>query len=97
VGRGGRVSGPAGDLRVVTTQMKAGYLRKNGVPYSEKATLEEYFDTFTEPDNTPWLVVTSLVTDPQYLAGPYTYTVHFKKIPGAQGWDPTPCRADQVR
>jgi hypothetical protein len=97
IGRGAKVPGPAGNLRVVTTQMKAGYLRKNGVPYSEKATLEEYFDTFTEPDNTSWLVLTSIVTDPQYLTDPYTYTVHFKRIPDGQGWDPTPCRADQVR
>ena len=97
LGRNERVPGPAGDLRVVTTRMKPGYLRKNGVPYSEKATLEEYFDTFTEPDNNSWLVVSSTVTDPQFLAAPYTYTVHFKKIPDGQGWDPTPCRAEQVR
>ena len=95
--RGAKVPGPAGNLRVVTTQMKGGYLRKNGVPYSEKATLEEYFDTFTEPDGTSWLVVSSIVTDPQYLTGPYTWTVHFKKIPDREGWDPTPCRPDQVR
>ena len=97
IGRGTKVPGPAGGLRVVTTGMKAGYLRKNGVPYSDKATLEEYFDTFTEPDNNSWLVVTSIVTDPQYLTEPYTYTVQFKKLPDGQGWDPTPCRADQVR
>ncbi len=97
MGRGAKVPGPAGNLRVVTTQMKAGYLRKNGVPYSEKATLEEYFDTFTEPDGNSWLVVSSIVTDPQYLTGPYAWTVHFKKIPDREGWDPTPCRADQVR
>jgi len=97
MGRGAKVPGPAGNLRVVTTQMKAGYLRKNGVPYSEKATLEEYFDTFTEPDGNSWLVVSSIVTDTQYLTGPYAWTVHFKKVPDGQGWDPTPCRADQVR
>lgn len=97
MGRGPKVPGPAGNLRVVTTQMKAGYLRKNGVPYSEKATLEEYFDTFTEPDGNSWLVVSSIVTDPQYLTGQYAWTVHFKKIPDREGWDPTPCRADQVR
>ena len=97
MGRGAKVPGPAGNLRVVTTQMKAGYLRKNGVPYSEKATLEEYFDNFTEPDGNSWLVVSSIVTDPQYLTGQYASTVHFKKIPDRQGWDPTPCRADQVR
>jgi hypothetical protein len=77
--------------------MKAGYLRKNGAPYSEKATLEEYFDTFTEPDNNSWLVVTSIVTDPQYLTDSYAYTLHFKKIPDGQGWDPAPCVADEVR
>jgi hypothetical protein len=97
MGRGAKVPGPAGNLRVVTTQMKAGYLRKNGVPYSEKATLEEYFDTLTEPDGNSWLVVSSIVTDMQYLTGPYAWTVHFKKVPDGQGWDPTPCRTDQVR
>ena len=30
-----------GDLKVVTTHLRPGYLRKNGVPYSEKATLTE--------------------------------------------------------
>jgi hypothetical protein len=97
LGRGEKVPGPAGDLRAITTQMKGGYLRKNGVPYSDKATLEEYFDTFTEPDGTSWLVVTSIITDPQYLTAPYATTNHFKKLPDGQGWDPTPCRADQVR
>ena len=96
-GRGGRVPGPAGNLGVTTTRMKAGYLRKNGVPYSESTTLQEYYDTFTEPDGNSWLVVTSIITDPQYLTAPYATTNHFKKIPDGQGWDPTPCRADQVR
>jgi len=97
MGRGGRLPGPAGDLGVTTTKMKSGYLRKNGVPYSENASLQEYFDTFAEPDGSSWLVVSSIITDPQYLTGPYATTNHFKKIPEGQGWDPTPCRADQVR
>jgi len=97
MGRAGRTPGPNGNLGVVTTKMKAGYLRKNGVPYSENATLQEYFDTFTEPEGTSWLVVTSIITDPTYLTGPYATTNHFKKIPDMQGWDPTPCRADQPR
>ena len=74
-----------------------GYLRRNGVPYSENATLDEYFDTFTEPNGDTWLVVTSIVSDPKYLTGPYTSTVPFKKIPDRQGWDPTPCKADEAR
>ena len=32
-----------GDLKVVTTHMRPGYLRKNGVPYSGNAILTEYF------------------------------------------------------
>jgi hypothetical protein len=95
-GRGAVPKG-AGQLRVRTTQMTGGYLRRNGVPYSENASLDEYFDTFTEPNGDTWLVLTSIVTDPQYLTQPYTSTVPFKKIPDRQGWDPTPCRADEPR
>jgi hypothetical protein len=77
--------------------MRAGYLRKDGVPYSGNASLVEYFDRFSEPNGDTWLVVTSIVTDPQYLTQPFVTTRHFKKIPNASGWDPTPCRADQPR
>jgi hypothetical protein len=102
-GRGGAGVGGAaqgggfGHLKVVTTRMRAGYLRKNGVPYGEKATLEEHYDVFSEPNGDRWLLVTSIVTDPQYLTEPYATTNHFKKIPDRSGWDPTPCRADQAR
>ena len=92
--RGGRLNG---QLRVTTTRMRPGYLRKNGVPYGENARLEEYFETFTEPTGDTWLVVTSIVTDPQYLTQPYATTYPFKKIPDRSGWDPTPCRADEPR
>jgi hypothetical protein len=86
-----------GQLRVRTTQMRPGYLRRNGAPYSENATLEEYFDTFTEPNGDSWLVVTAIVTDPAYLTQPYTSTLPFKKIPDRSGWDPTSCRVDEPR
>jgi hypothetical protein len=95
-GRGAPPKG-VGQLRVRTTQMRPGYLRKNGVPYSENATLEEYFDTFTEPNGDTWLVVTAIVTDPQYLTQPYATTYPFKKIADRSGWDPTPCRVDEPR
>ena len=96
-GRGRGVPKGAGQLHVRTTNMSGGYLRRNGVPYSENATLDEYFDTFTEPNGDAWLVVTAVVTDPRYLTQPYTSTVPFKKIPDRQGWDPTPCKADEAR
>src|SRR4051812_36924110 len=44
-GRGAAASAPRrGSLKVVTTNLKSGYLRKNGIPYSEDARLTEYFD-----------------------------------------------------
>lgn len=95
-GRGAAAGGP-GRLRVTTTRMRPGYLRRNGVPYSGTATLQEYFDRFSEPNGDSWLVVTPIVTDPQYLTQPYVTTVHFKKIPDRSGWDPTPCRVTEAR
>jgi hypothetical protein len=84
-------------LKVTTTRMRAGYLRRNGVPYSESASLQEYFDRFTEPNGDNWLVVDSILTDPPYLTQPYLTSAAFKKIPDRSGWDPTPCRIDQPR
>jgi len=87
----------AGDLRVVTTRLRPGYLRKNGVPYSENTTVEEFFDLFAEPNGDTWLVVDTIVTDPTYLTQPYVNSVSFKKERDGAKWDPTPCRADQPR
>ena len=80
-----------GNLRVVTTNLRAGYLRKNGVPYSERAKLTEYFDLTTLPDGGKLLLVTSIVEDPVYLTGPYVVSPHFKKETDGSKWDPTPC------
>jgi hypothetical protein len=82
-----------GDLKVVTTHMLPGYLRKNGVPYSGNAVLTEYFHRTMEPNGDSWLIVTTLVDDPQYLTGPFQTSTHFRKQSDASGWDPTPCTA----
>ena len=70
-----------------------GYLRKNGVPYSDKAVLKEYYDLFSEPNADTWFMVMTVVEDPTYLALPFVTTSHFKKIADASGWDPEPCTA----
>ena len=93
----GRGLPPTGLLRVVTTRMKGGLLRRNGVPYSDNARLEEFYDTFTEPNGDNWLLVTVIVTDPPYLTQPYATTYAFKKLADRTGWDPTPCRVDEAR
>jgi len=91
-----RATGPdsGGSLRVVTSNLRAGYLRKNGVPYSERATVTEHFDVTTFPDGTRLLLVTTIVDDPVYLNGPYVVSPHFKKESDGSKWEPTPCSAN---
>ena len=82
-----------GSLTVVTTNMKAGYLRKNGVPYSADASVTEHFDLATPAGGTPLLVVTTVVDDPRYLLQPFIVSSHFKKELDGSKWDPAPCSA----
>jgi hypothetical protein len=80
-----------GSLAVVTTNLRPGYLRWNGVPYSENTTVSEYFDVATHPTGGQLLVVTTVVEDPRYLQRPYVVSSQFKKEADASRWDPTPC------
>src|SRR5436309_1835787 len=82
-----------GNLKVVTTNLKPGYVRKNGAPYSAKTTVTEYFDRNTMPNGDVWFTVTTKVEDPVYGRGAYLTTTDFKKLPDAGGWNPTPCSA----
>jgi len=94
-GRGGSLTG--GNLRVTTTNMRAGYLRKNGVPYSEDAVLTEYFNRHDEPNGDQWITVTRVVEDPKYLMMPFITSESFKKEADASKWHPTPCQIDPPR
>ena len=88
-----RGSAPGGgNLKVVTTNLTGGWLRKNGVPYSDQATVIEYFDRFPAPGNSEWLVVTTAVTDPKYLTQEFVTSTHFRREPDGSKWDPTGCR-----
>jgi hypothetical protein len=71
--------------------MKAGYLRKNGVPYSEKAVLEEHFRIFSDGRGNTWLITTSLVTDPTYLTDPFLVSRTFRKETDGSKWSPSVC------
>ena len=80
-------------LKVTTTNLKGGYLRKNGIPYSDKTTLLEYFDMMNEPTGDPMIVVTVSTTDPTYLTRPFVITSQFKKEASDAKWKPTECSA----
>ena len=93
-GRRGRTAVQGGDLKVVTTHLRPGYLQKNGVPYSGDAVVTEHFDALNkEPNGDQWLIVTTLVEDPQYLNQPFQRSTHFKRQADETGWDPSPCTA----
>jgi hypothetical protein len=89
-------AGPGGGLKVVTTQLAPGYLRKNGVPYGENTVLTEYFDRHSD-FGAEWFTVTTIVEDPQYLAQPFITSTHFRKEADASKWAPMPCHTDPPR
>jgi len=91
--RGGGAGARNGSLRVITTNARPGYIRKNGVPYSANARVTETFNRLNEPNGDSWLVVTTLIEDPQYLNTRFQVSSHFKKVPDGSGWNPTPCSA----
>jgi len=96
-GGGGRGAGanPAaqlsGAMKVITTNMRPGYLRRNGVPYSGAAVLTEFFDRTDEPNGDSWLIVTSTLEDPTYLTQPLMTSTHFKREPDGSKWNPRAC------
>ena len=92
-GAGGPPPPRGGSLKAVTTRLKEGYLRKNGVPYSENTVVTEYFDRHDEADGSSWFTVTTIVDDPKYLAQNFITSTHFKKEPDASKWFPSPCKA----
>jgi hypothetical protein len=89
--RGGGRGATDGSLKVETSHLKGGFLRKNGVPYSDNATLTEYFDLIKEPNGDPLMVVTISTTDPTYLRQPFVISSQFKKQTSDAGWNPTAC------
>jgi len=93
-GRGGGANPAAqlsGSLKVVTTRMRPGYVRRNGVPYSGGAVLTEFFDRSDEANGDTWLIVTSTLDDPTYLAQPLMTSTHFKREADGSKWNPRPC------
>jgi hypothetical protein len=90
-GRGGGAPALSGGLRVATRNLKPGYMRRNGIPYSANAIYNEVFDVTPGPQNETWLIVTSELIDPMYLNQPYMLSTQFKKEPDASKFQPRAC------
>jgi hypothetical protein len=56
-------------LKVETTHLKEGWLRRNGLPRSEKATMTEYFIRHGD-----YFTVVTIVKDPVFLTEPLVRT-----------------------
>jgi len=92
LGFGGRGALPGGSLRVVTRNLRAGYLRTNGVPYSEDAVVTEAFHRHDEPNGDAYFTVTVIVEDPKYLTQPFITSSSFKRESDQSKWTPAPCQ-----
>jgi hypothetical protein len=86
-------SNQRGSLKVTTTNVLPGYLRKNGIPYSDKAVVTEYFDRFTA-FGADYLEVVTVVDDPTYLVLPFVVSSQFKREADDSKFKPEPCRVD---
>ena len=69
----------------MTTNFREGYLRKNGVPYSENATITEYFHRLpTHPNGDNWLNIVTVIEDARYLNGAYYTSSHIDRREGRE-------------
>lgn len=93
-GRGGAAAAPAAPrwapLKVTTTNLTGGWLRRNGYPYSENAVMTEHFIRFADGTD-EWLTITTRVDDPRYLTGQFTTSTNFKREPDGSKFKPTAC------
>ena len=74
-------------LTVTTTHLKAGWIRRNGVPRSDRATLTEHWIRHGD-----YLTLISIINDPVYLTEPFIRTTNWILDPRQQ-ITPYPCDA----
>jgi cyclase len=76
---------------VTTTHLKEGYVRRNGVPRSDRATLLEHWIRHGD-----YLTLVSIINDPVYLTEPFIRTTNWV-LSLQQTIDPYPCEvAEEV-
>lgn len=83
----------SGSLKVDTSNLLPGYLRKNGVPFSEDAFMTEYYNLIVEDDGNQYLVIQTFVDDPTYLRTHFVRTLQFKREPNGSKREPMECSA----
>jgi hypothetical protein len=74
-------------LTVTTTHLKTGWIRRNGIPRSDRATLTEHWIRHGD-----YLTLVSIITDPVYLTEPFVRTTNWVADP-RQSITPYPCES----
>jgi hypothetical protein len=74
-------------LTVTTTHLKTGWIRRNGIPRSDRATLTEHWIRHGD-----YLTLVSIVNDPAYLTEPFIRTTNWVLDP-RQVIAPYPCES----
>lgn len=74
-------------LTITTTHLKAGWIRRNGVPRSDRATVTEHILKHGD-----FLTVVVIIHDPVYLTEPFVRSTDFEYDPRQQ-IAPYPCEA----
>ena len=97
--RAGRCRAPRGvdAAQSETTNLRAGWLRTNGVPYSAQTLVTEHFMRFAVPEAGEWLTVRTVVDDPTYLVQSFMTSTNFKREADGSKWSPKPCREESPR
>jgi len=70
--------------------MTAGYVRRNGIPYSDKAVVTEWFDQH-DSFGEDWITVTTVVDDPLSFTQKFVVSSSFKRLADDSSWNPQPC------
>lgn len=74
-----------------TNNLIPGYLRKNGIPFSNQTTVTEYFEVLELADGHTWLFDIIVVNDPVFLTEPWVVSRNFRKEANDSMWDPQEC------
>ncbi len=92
LGRRPVTSFEGGNLQSETRNLSPAFLYRNGVPYSDQATTNDYYRVIDTPNGDRWLIITSIVSDPVYLQQDWITSTNFKYESNGDNWNPIACR-----
>ncbi len=83
-----------GALRIVTSNLLHQYHRQNGTPVSGNAMLTDIINLVAGPGGEDWLIVKTMIDDPEYMFSTMVTSSHFKHEPDDSNWNPEPCQVE---